>query len=76
MEKRLQWIGRLRTKLIENEDLLCTTIMYEMGKVWQGTAEDFTSIILPTALELPTIPITNFPILLLLLNFQSYNIFS
>ena len=44
LEERLKWIDHLRTKLIENEELLRTAIMYEMGKVWEGTKEDFTSM--------------------------------
>ena len=45
LETRLQWIDKLRTKLIENRDLLRESIMYEMGKIWEGTDEDLTSII-------------------------------
>ena len=45
LEERLDWISKLREKLIENRDLLRTSIMYEMGKVWEGTDEDLTSII-------------------------------
>ena len=41
---RLQWINKLRDKLLENGDLLRESIMYEMGKVWEGTEEDLTSI--------------------------------
>lgn len=45
MDERLSWIGKLREKLIENRDLLRSSIMYEMGKVWEGTDEDLSSII-------------------------------
>ena len=44
VEERLQWIDKLRDKLLENSDLLRESIMYEMGKVWEGTEEDLTSI--------------------------------
>lgn len=44
MEERLQWIDKLRGKLLENSDLLRKSIMYETGKVWEGTKEDLTSI--------------------------------
>lgn len=44
LAERLAWIDKLRTKLLENEDMLRESIMYEMGKVWEGTAEDMTSI--------------------------------
>ncbi|ADV47760.1 aldehyde dehydrogenase family protein [Cellulophaga sp. E16_2] len=42
--ERLDWIDKLRNKLIENSDLLRESIMYEMGKTWEGSAEDLTSI--------------------------------
>lgn len=44
LEERLEWINKLRDKIIENRDLLRESIMYEMGKVWEGTEEDLTSI--------------------------------
>ena len=44
-EERLSWIDLLRNKLIEQRDFLRESIMYEMGKVWEGTDEDLTSII-------------------------------
>ena len=44
LNERLQWIDNLRNKLIENSGLLRTSIMYEMGKVWEGTEEDMKSI--------------------------------
>ncbi len=44
MEERLEWINKLRNKLLENSDLLRESIMYEMGKVWEGSEEDLTSI--------------------------------
>ncbi len=45
LDERLLWIEKLRNKLIENRDLLRESIMYEMGKAWQVTDEDLTSII-------------------------------
>ena len=45
LNERLTWISKLRDKLIENRDLLRTSIMYEMGKTWEVTDEDLTSII-------------------------------
>lgn len=44
VEERLEWIAKFRDKLFEYEDLLRTSIMHEMGKVWEGTQEDFKSI--------------------------------
>ncbi|MEM6803089.1 MAG: aldehyde dehydrogenase family protein, partial [Bacteroidota bacterium] len=45
LAERRGWIMKLREKLIENRDFLRKSIMYEMGKVWEGTDEDLTSII-------------------------------
>ena len=45
LSTRLQWIDKLRDKLIENSDLLRESIMHEMGKTWEGSEEDLTSII-------------------------------
>ncbi len=44
MHERLDWIDKLRNKIIENSDLLRDSIMYEMGKTWEGSEEDLTSI--------------------------------
>ena len=44
ISERLEWIDKLRNKLIENGDYLRESIMYEMGKTWEGSAEDLTSI--------------------------------
>jgi len=44
IEERLGWIEKLRDKILENSDLLRTSIMYEMGKVWEGSDEDLSSI--------------------------------
>ncbi len=44
VRERVQWITLLRDKLLENSDLLRNSIMHEMGKVWEGTQEDLTSI--------------------------------
>lgn len=44
LNDRLSWINKLRDKILENRDLLRESIMYEMGKVWEGTDEDLTSL--------------------------------
>lgn len=44
LQERLDWIDKLRDKIIENSDLLRTSIMHEMGKTWEGSEEDLTSI--------------------------------
>lgn len=43
-ETRLDWIDTLRNAILYKRDLLRSSIMYEMGKVWEGTDEDLTSI--------------------------------
>ncbi|PHN94067.1 NAD-dependent succinate-semialdehyde dehydrogenase [Maribacter sp. 6B07] len=45
LDTRLEWIDKLRNKIIENSDLLRESIMYEMGKTWEGSEEDLTSIV-------------------------------
>lgn len=44
LDERLDWINKLRGKLLENADLLRDSIMHEMGKTWEGSEEDLTSI--------------------------------
>lgn len=44
-ETRLQWIDKLRDQIIGHRDLLQESIMYEMGKTWESSDEDLTSII-------------------------------
>lgn len=41
---RLEWMDKLRTKILEHRDYLRQAISHEMGKVWAGTDEDLTSI--------------------------------
>ena len=45
LHERLDWMNKLRARIIERKEFLRTSIMYEMGKVWEGTAEDLDSII-------------------------------
>lgn len=44
LEERLEWIDKLRNKIIENEELLRSAVSHEMGKTWEATGEDFQSI--------------------------------
>ncbi|TPN84416.1 aldehyde dehydrogenase family protein [Aquimarina algicola] len=44
VEERENWILKLRSKIIEKSDVLREMMMYEMGKSWNGTQEDMTSI--------------------------------
>ena len=41
---RVEWMEKLRDKILERRSELRTTIMYEMGKNWEGTEEDLKSI--------------------------------
>lgn len=43
-EERLEWISRLRNAILAKAELLRESIMFEMGKVWEGTSEDLESI--------------------------------
>ncbi|WP_044208618.1 aldehyde dehydrogenase family protein [Flammeovirga sp. OC4] len=44
LEERLDWIDKLRNKIIENGDLLREAVCHEMGKTWDASVEDLTSI--------------------------------
>lgn len=44
LAERVQWIEKLRDKLLEEGERLRLSVMYEMGKAWAGTEEDLTSI--------------------------------
>lgn len=43
-DQRKEWILKLRDKILEKSDMLREMIMYEMGKSWNGTADDIKSI--------------------------------
>ncbi len=45
IEQRHTWINLLRDRIIDNQELLRNSVMYEMGKTWEGTEEDITSLI-------------------------------
>lgn len=44
LDERLKWIQKLKGKILENSDLLRESIMFEMGKTWEGSEEDLISI--------------------------------
>ncbi|MEO0470435.1 MAG: aldehyde dehydrogenase family protein [Bacteroidota bacterium] len=44
VSERVEWMLKLRDKILENRDLLRSSIMHEMGKTWENTDEDLTSI--------------------------------
>ncbi len=45
VEERIEWMQRLRTAVIANEDHLRECIHLEMGKTWAGTQEDYDSLV-------------------------------
>jgi succinate-semialdehyde dehydrogenase/glutarate-semialdehyde dehydrogenase len=45
LEKRAQWMLRLREAVIEKAEYLRSAIMYEMGKPWEATEEDYETVI-------------------------------
>lgn len=49
LKERAHWMSRLRDATIENEEVLRSCIMYEMGKTWEQTAEDYENLV--SALE-------------------------
>ncbi|NIJ45319.1 succinate-semialdehyde dehydrogenase/glutarate-semialdehyde dehydrogenase [Wenyingzhuangia heitensis] len=44
ISERVSWMSKLRSKLLEKADTLRTAIVHEMGKTWEGSEEDITSI--------------------------------
>ncbi|GJM64275.1 aldehyde dehydrogenase family protein [Persicobacter diffluens] len=42
--ERVEWMLKLRTRILERGDELRTAIMDEMGKTWEGSEEDLVSI--------------------------------
>ncbi|MCD6296100.1 MAG: NAD-dependent succinate-semialdehyde dehydrogenase [Deltaproteobacteria bacterium] len=45
LEKRTRWMLKLREAVIAKEELLRESIMYEMGKPWEGTEEDYETVV-------------------------------
>ncbi|MEJ7589351.1 MAG: aldehyde dehydrogenase family protein [Ferruginibacter sp.] len=44
MKERTAWMNRLRNALAAKETLLRECVMYEMGKPWEATEEDFETV--------------------------------
>lgn len=44
LKERTVWMNRLRNALDAKETLLRECVMYEMGKPWEATAEDFETV--------------------------------
>ncbi len=45
LKERTEWMHKLRAAVIEKQQLLRESIMYEMGKTWEGTEEDYETVI-------------------------------
>lgn len=43
--ERVEWMQKLRSKIADQGDELRECVMYEMGKTWESTAEDLTSLL-------------------------------
>ncbi|NQU54552.1 MAG: NAD-dependent succinate-semialdehyde dehydrogenase [Bacteroidetes bacterium] len=43
--ERTEWMTRLRTAVLENEDLLRLAMIYEMGKTYEGAWEDIEAVV-------------------------------
>jgi succinate-semialdehyde dehydrogenase/glutarate-semialdehyde dehydrogenase len=44
LKNRTDWMNRLRDAIAAKENLLRECVMYEMGKPWDATAEDFQTV--------------------------------
>jgi len=45
LAERTQWMLKLRDAVIAKEELIRESIMYEMGKPWEGTEEDYETVV-------------------------------
>ncbi len=45
LEKRTNWIEKLRNAVLKNEEILRTAIMFEMGKTYDATYEDIEALV-------------------------------
>lgn len=45
LKDRAGWMALLRQAVIRNEELLRLSVMYEMGKPWEATAEDYETVV-------------------------------
>ena len=45
LEKRTDWISKLRDAVLKNEEILRTAIMFEMGKTYEASHEDIEALI-------------------------------
>jgi len=45
INQRNTWIKKLRDKIIASAELLQEAVMHEMGKTWEGAAEDIESLV-------------------------------
>jgi succinate-semialdehyde dehydrogenase/glutarate-semialdehyde dehydrogenase len=45
LKERAEWMALLRQAVIRKEELLRLAVMYEMGKPWEATAEDYETVV-------------------------------
>lgn len=45
LKDRAGWMALLRQAVIRNEEMLRLSVMYEMGKPWEATAEDYETVV-------------------------------
>jgi len=45
LKERTQWMLKLRQAVIAKQELLRQSVMYEMGKPWEATAEDYETVV-------------------------------
>jgi succinate-semialdehyde dehydrogenase / glutarate-semialdehyde dehydrogenase len=45
LKDRAGWMGLLRQAVIKKEEMLRLSVMYEMGKPWEATAEDYQTVV-------------------------------
>jgi succinate-semialdehyde dehydrogenase/glutarate-semialdehyde dehydrogenase len=45
LKERSDWMSVLRQAVMENEETLRSSVMYEMGKPWEATAEDYETVV-------------------------------
>jgi succinate-semialdehyde dehydrogenase/glutarate-semialdehyde dehydrogenase len=45
LKERARWMATLREAVIRHEEILRLAVMYEMGKPWEATAEDYETVV-------------------------------
>ena len=45
LKERSEWMSKFRDIVIENEELIRESVMYEMGKTYEGAGEDYDTVV-------------------------------